>query len=38
VEQALYDADAVFVAKLRHSVVNPDPEDPLKVHKSDRWR
>ena len=29
VEQALYDADAVFVAKLRHSVVNPDPEDPL---------
>lgn len=29
VEQALYEADAVFVAKLRHSVVNPDPEEPL---------
>jgi len=29
VEQALYDADAVFVARLRHSTVNPDPEDPL---------
>ena len=29
VEQALWDADAVFVARLRHSTVNPDPEDPL---------
>ena len=28
VEHALYEADAVFVAKLRHSVVNPDPEEP----------
>ena len=29
VEQALNEADAVVVARLRHSVVNPDPEEPL---------